>query len=109
MPSSRKLIRTVRGMGYVLEAPIDDLAPLPDRAAHAAVHHWVSGAVLLAPGRAGAGVAIERHFEDLDRAELTGKLQHAQHLIGAGGTPWHNLNASSGAAGRGLLWRTMTW
>ena len=39
-----------------------------------------SVAVLLALGGL-VGRAIERHFEDLDRAELTGKLQHAQHLI----------------------------
>ena len=39
-----------------------------------------SVAVLLALGGL-VGGAIERHFEDLDRAELTGKLQHAQHLI----------------------------
>ena len=45
-----------------------------------------SGAVLLALGWL-VGVAIERHFEELDRAELTGKLQHAQHLIAQVGTP----------------------
>ena len=45
-----------------------------------------SGAVLLVLGWL-VGVAIERHFEELDRAELTGKLQHAQHLIAQVGTP----------------------
>ena len=45
-----------------------------------------SGAVLLLLGWVVLG-AIERHFDDLDRSELTGKLQHAEHIIGAARTP----------------------
>ena len=44
-----------------------------------------SGAVLLALGWLVAG-AIEHHFEELDHAELTGKLEHARHLIAQVGT-----------------------
>jgi len=45
-----------------------------------------SGAVLLLLGWVVLG-AIERHFDDLDRSELMGKLQHAEHIIGAARTP----------------------
>ena len=44
-----------------------------------------SGAVLLALGWLVAG-AIAHHFEELDHAELTGKLEHARHLIAQAGT-----------------------
>jgi hypothetical protein len=50
--------------------------------------------------------AIERHFEDLDRAELTGKLQHAQHLI----AQVDSLQLERLSAPLGMhSWRTMTW
>ncbi len=60
-----------------------------------------SGAVLLALGGL-VGGAIEHHFEELDRAELTGKLQHARHLIGQVETP-AQLERLSGPLGDAFL------
>ena len=79
----RKLIRTVRGMGYVLRIPV----LMPRLSLTARLTLLFTTARGCPAALAGVLGAIERHFDDLDRSELTGKLQHAEHIIGAARTP----------------------